>query len=91
MPLYDYTCKFCNYSFEKLLKISDCDLPSTEECPECSRLEVQKDPCAPGICDPVHLGVKKSSSDFQKYVLGRIAANHPGNTIQRTRDIVREI
>ncbi len=33
--------------------------------------------------DPIKLGVKKPSADFQKYVLGRIADSVPGNTIRK--------
>lgn len=91
MPLYDYKCTSCDFEFEKLLSITRCDEPVSIECPSCYKRTVIKVICSPGICDPVRLGVTKAPADFQKYVLGRIAANHPGNTIERTRSIAREI
>jgi putative FmdB family regulatory protein len=87
MPNYDFSCHTCDYTFEKNLRIADCDLPTQLECPNCSNMTVSKDICAPGLTNPV----PKAPADFQKYVLGRIAANNPGSTIERTRSIVKEI
>jgi putative FmdB family regulatory protein len=91
MPLYDYHCVNCDCVFEKNLKIVDCDVPTTQPCPECSTLSIKKTVTAPGICDPIRLGVKKAPADFQKYVLGRIKENHPLGNVERSRSIVSEI
>jgi putative FmdB family regulatory protein len=91
MPLYDFHCVSCDHSFEKMLKIVDCDLPTTEPCPNCSKSEVKKSICAPAICDPVRLGVKRPPADFQKYVLGRIKNDHKLGNVERNSTIPREI
>lgn len=91
MPLYDYNCSSCQYCFEKNVKISECDRPTTEPCPSCSELTVKKTITAPGIGDPMRLGVTKVPADFQKYVLGRIKEAHPRGNVERSRSITREI
>jgi len=73
------------------MKIVDCDLPTTQPCPECSSLTIKKTVTAPGIGDPVRLGVTKAPADFQKYVLGRIKEAHPRGNVERSRSIVSEI
>lgn len=88
MPLYDYSCLQCEHTFEKHLKIAECDIPCEACCPSCQTDgTITKDVCAPGLTNPV----PRAPADFQKYVLGRIAANHPKSTIERTRSIVKEI
>jgi hypothetical protein len=72
------------------MKIVDCDLPTTQPCPSCSELSVTKTITAPGIGDPVRLGITKVPSDFQKYVLGRIKEAHPRGNVERSRSITRE-
>lgn len=93
MPIYDYCCEACEYVFELNKKIVDCDAPTLEPCPSCNTPNtVKKLVSAPGICDPVRLGVKKAPADFQKYVLGRIKEAHPrGTGLERSRSITREI
>ena len=90
MPLYDYVCTTCNYSFEKRMSMSNLDLPTKEPCPSCNSLTISKIITAPGICDPVRIGVTKAPADFQKYVLGRIKEAHPLGNVERSRSIVRE-
>lgn len=35
MPTYEYYCSNCENSFDKIVKIAERELPTTEECPEC--------------------------------------------------------
>lgn len=92
MPMYDYHCKACGYSFEKNVKIAEMDLPTQDPCPECKAIQtISKTVTAPGIGDPMRLGVTKVPSDFQKYVLGRIKEAHPKGNVERSRSIAREI
>lgn len=35
MPTYDYVCKSCKNSFERILKIADREFPTSEPCSEC--------------------------------------------------------
>lgn len=40
MPLYDYACDHCSYSFSKRLKIADRNQP-LGQCPECDSGTIQ--------------------------------------------------
>lgn len=39
MPIYEYKCQNCNYSFEQLQKITDKPL---HKCPECGKNHLKK-------------------------------------------------
>lgn len=92
MPNYIYKCKSCSNTFEKFLSISNRKAPLEEPCPVCSCTnKIELVPVAPAIGDPVRLGVRRAPSDFQKYVMGRIAANHPGSAIENKQSLKREI
>lgn len=92
MPLYDYHCTSCGHTFEKNVKIADLELPTQDPCPSCKGIQtISKTVTAPGIGDPVRLGVTKAPADFQKYVLGRIKEAHPKGNVERSRSISREI
>jgi hypothetical protein len=71
--------------------MDDCDVPSTQPCPECSSITIVKTVTSACIGDPVRLGITKAPADFQKYVLGRIKEAHPHGNVERTRSIAREI
>lgn len=43
MPTYGYVCESCEYKFEKVLKMSERDLPTSEKCPKCNKKKVNKD------------------------------------------------
>lgn len=91
MPFYDYRCDNCNDSFESFLPMSDIDKPTEQECKKCGGFFVRLVPAAPAIGDPVRLGITRAPSDFQKYVLGKIAAKHPKHKMDKTRSIKKEI
>jgi putative FmdB family regulatory protein len=40
MPLYEYRCKSCGQSFEKMLRWSEAD--RGQVCPNCQSLDTQK-------------------------------------------------
>jgi putative FmdB family regulatory protein len=42
MPLFDFSCNSCHYSFEELLR--SADLISGVSCPNCGGSEIQKKP-----------------------------------------------
>jgi putative FmdB family regulatory protein len=56
MPLYDYRCKKCGYTFEVLHKIAESG-PS--ECPKCNHAEVGK------IISAVHGKVELSGHELK--------------------------
>jgi putative FmdB family regulatory protein len=40
MPLYEYHCRDCGYSFEQLRRIKDAD--KRLECPKCRSMQVER-------------------------------------------------
>ena len=42
MPNYGYVCEACDYKFEKVLKISERDLPTKDKCPKCNKKKINK-------------------------------------------------
>ena len=52
MPLYEYRCKACGRTFEKLRRMSEAD--QGVECPECRSEEAQRvlSTFATGACGP---------------------------------------
>lgn len=94
MPSYDYFCvnEKCLYKFEMFLPMDRMLEPTIKSCPQCNKCDtIKMGVSAPGIADPVRLGVTRAPADFQKYVLGKIAAKHPGHNMYRRHDIVKEI
>jgi putative FmdB family regulatory protein len=43
MPSYLFACKSCSHQFEKVSKIADRDIPVSEPCPECGKIEVTRE------------------------------------------------
>lgn len=43
MPNYGFICEQCTHSFEKLLSISDREIPLKEPCPNCGESKIIKD------------------------------------------------
>ena len=39
MPIYEYRCRACNCSFERMQKFSD---PLVKKCPKCGKAKVEK-------------------------------------------------
>lgn len=92
MPNYVYNCKNCSTTFEKFLIIDKRKVPLGEPCPACDvKNQIELVPAAPAIGDPVRLGVRRPPSDFQKYVMGRVKANHPGSALENKRSITKEV
>jgi putative FmdB family regulatory protein len=40
MPMYEYNCRKCGKTFEKLIKVSDMD--KKVECPDCKSSDVRR-------------------------------------------------
>jgi putative FmdB family regulatory protein len=68
MPTYEYYCSKCETSFDKILKIADREIPTTEECPGCNvKGSVELRIGASSLIDPFRLdGLKKPRSDFRE-------------------------
>jgi putative FmdB family regulatory protein len=67
MPTYEYYCSKCETSFDKILKISERELPTQECCPTCNannciELTIQ----GAALLSPFRIdGLKKPRSDFK--------------------------
>ena len=71
----------CNKEFTKLLKIAERKVPELEPCPQCNALDVEQVLLsAPGIGDPIRLGVTKKDSGFTEVLKG-IHAKTANSTI----------
>lgn len=60
MPLYAYNCKGCGHAFEGQIKMADRDFPTTQACPECGEMKVERGLTVAGITSgtPDHIGSK---------------------------------
>lgn len=76
MPIYPLRNTETGEIFEKVMKIAEYEQYLIEN-PHISRYY---DSCA-SIGDPVRLGIKQPPADFQKYIIGRMKASIPGNTL----------
>ena len=82
MPLYDYECKHCGSFFDELLSMSDRQKPTKEPCPKCKAKEVVQILLTMNIGDPVRLGIKKPSREFNE-VLTKISDAHPRSNLHQ--------
>jgi len=73
MPTYSFRDKETQETFDKLMSYSD-KLVFLEENPHLEPIITS----APGIGDPVRLGLKKPSDSFRD-VLKNIKSHHPGS------------
>lgn len=86
MPFYEYKCSDCEHEFKQLNKIDNRKVPETEPCPQCKKegtvsLMIAG---APGLSDPIRLGVRKVDSGF-KEVLQKIHNGVAGSTLNKSR------
>jgi putative FmdB family regulatory protein len=82
MPIYDYRCETCGYQFESRHTIENMHQPEHEPCPECQVETVVKTfRGAPGLVDPVRIGLRKPDSGF-KEVLQKIHEKTPGSRLK---------
>ena len=83
MPLYDYRCNHCSHEFEKVLKVAEMHLPSSEPCPACGlNGHVEKTIMgAPPIGDAARLGIRRVDNGF-KEVMQKIHDNNPRSNLR---------
>ena len=87
MPTYDYKCVKCEHEFEEMLSISRRTEPTEVPCerqlhraaPICGG-EIKMKAVAPGIGDPLKLGLKKPDGRYVEK-LKEIKKNHPLGTV----------
>jgi putative FmdB family regulatory protein len=77
MPIYEYSCSKCNEGFERLLKMSQMQTPTTEPCPECgSEGTVSQQITAANFGDPIKMGIKRPDAGWGE-VLSKVKEGHP--------------
>lgn len=82
MPTYDYKCKNCGNSFDKLLKIKERFAPENEACPSCGNVgDVILYVSSPKIVSEVGSLLSKTS-DGWKDRLKQIKKNNIRSTIK---------
>jgi len=87
MPTYDYKCEKCEHEFEEMFSISRRKEPTEVPCerqlhraaPICGG-EIKMKAVAPGIGDPLKLGLKKPDGRYVEK-LKEIKKNHPLGTV----------
>jgi putative FmdB family regulatory protein len=79
--IYEYECKSCGHTFEKVLKVDDRLTPEKEECPHCQALEVTlKISAVPWVKEASHNMPKRDPRLTEK--LKAIRKANPGSTIR---------
>lgn len=79
--LYEFKCSSCDTVFTKKMMMSEKEAFISEgECPNCKETGKLSSYFSTG--PNLKPGQTKPPSDFQKYVLGRMAESIPGNTIR---------
>lgn len=79
MPIYDYKCSACSTEFEKTVKM--VNYKDDQECPSCSTMASRFVKGAPGIGDPMRLGITKPTEGWRS-VLQKIHERTPGSTLK---------
>jgi len=81
MPTFSYKCDNCSESFERFLKISQNEVPTTEPCPNCNQIKVKQTiTTATPLADPYSLG-RYHQSDEWRGILKGIKDKNPGSNI----------
>lgn len=87
MPLYDYKCSSCNYTFELNRRISERDENDALACPECQSIgNIVRSVSAPlvGYSVSVNGGYGSKVPDGFREVLKRIDERAPGSRMKQT-------
>ncbi len=79
MPNYSFKCESCDHSFEVFLKMSECDNPTKENCPNCKKKKIVKDWSAQknSIAMDTTLTAGKVNGGAWKEVIDKIKKNTP--------------
>lgn len=81
MPMYDYRCTSCDHQLtDVMVKIADRDRATTEPCPACGKLTVERCFAAPGVSYTINNGGLKTPDGF-KDILRDIKSKHRRSTI----------
>jgi len=82
MPTYDYICNECLYSYTKLLKISERNIPTESPCPECGALTISQKIGAPKTVSQVGSTLSKTSNGWNDVLQKVKSGSGRGNTIR---------
>lgn len=83
MPIYQYACGSCRGDFERMISMSDMEVPLSEPCKLCGAVgQIQKVILtAPIFGDPVRLGFVRPPGDIRE-VLQKIQEKAPKATVK---------
>ena len=89
MPTYTYKCSKCEYEKDRIMKLSEYDVPCQEPCPECgSENSISRLICATGFGDVHRSKMHKVESDWLD-VLRNIATKvGKGSTLKNSSTLV---
>lgn len=79
MPIYDYKCPACEHVFEKSVKMSN--YLEQQDCPECNAKAERTVVGAPGLGDPMRMGLQRPPGQFLE-ILNRIHERTPGSQLK---------
>lgn len=85
MPIYDYKCPQCEHQFEKSVRMSN--YLDQQDCPECNTKSDRFVVGAPGIGDPMRLGLKKPPDAFRS-LLHHIHEKTPGSQLKNNSSYI---
>ena len=80
MPIYDYKCDSCDNEFEEMHLIANRHTPVDNICDQCGEGKIKMKTVAPGIGDPLKMGLKKPDGQYVEK-LKEIKKNHPLGTV----------
>jgi putative FmdB family regulatory protein len=76
MPFYDYVCDDCGHSIVSRQSIENRKLPEMTPCTKCGGKITQRILSAPGVADPVRIGVTKQDTGFKEVLKGIHSKTH---------------
>jgi len=89
MPTYQYRCTECNHEFDWISKIIDREIPLTEPCPSCGKLNcIERVITSIAFGDPVRMGFVRGDSGM-KEALQRIHEKTPGSRLDQLSTITK--
>lgn len=93
MPLYDYQCKLCNFTFEQYTKMSERKEPESKACPHCGNVECVEQTIVFTALPISHVSegttaLKKLNNSHFAEKLNQIHQNTPGSQLDKLSNIV---
>ena len=89
MPTYTYKCSKCEYEKDRIMKLSEYDVPCQEPCPECSsENSISRVICATGFGDVHRMKMHKVDSDWRDVLRNIDKKVGKGSTLKNSSTLV---